>query len=133
MLNIRHEVVRQGTEYKTKVIIGEGMTLRDCEPLLFTDTWAKITTVNGVMEELEYVLKEGDVITSTEIGDTLHNCIISARQRLEVFLRDRIDRFPEVTTEEKEKWTANIVQSIKDMLEETDMFYDNMPETVVEK
>ncbi len=63
----------------------------------------------------------------------MFNCIISARERLDEFLKGRTSRFGVVTTKEREDWAANIVEQIKNTLEDSDVFYDNMPDTVKER
>ena len=58
--------------------------------------------------------------------------IINVKEALEEFIKDRKDRFPSVTEEQKEVWIKSVEDNIKAQLEDNDIFYDWMPEDVEE-
>lgn len=54
------------------------------------------------------------------------------RKKLERFLAQRKEKFPNLTEEQKTKWANNAARSILLTLGDNDIFYDNMPYGVVE-
>ena len=54
------------------------------------------------------------------------------KENLNTFLNERKDRFLNVTEEQKERWATEIFNNLNMMLEDNDIFYDNMPEEVEE-
>lgn len=54
-------------------------------------------------------------------------------EELNSFLKERQDRFPTFTVEQKAQWADDIEQQIIDTLEDIDIFYDNMPDDVEER
>ena len=57
---------------------------------------------------------------------------IDVKQALKDFIDDRKDRFPKVTENQKSKWVKAIETHLDDMLCDNDVFYDFMPDDVVE-
>lgn len=51
---------------------------------------------------------------------------------LNTFISDRKEQFPEVSPKQKEQWLELIYNQIKNTLGDNDIFYDNMPEDVIE-
>lgn len=60
---------------------------------------------------------------------------IDVEDKLNYFLEDRLEKFSKVTKKQKVKWVNDIEKNIIDiiLLDDNDIFYDNMPEDVVEK
>lgn len=50
--------------------------------------------------------------------------------KLVKFLVDRKDIFPNVTSKQHDEWRKNITKQIQAMLDDNDIFYDNMPDDV---
>jgi len=48
------------------------------------------------------------------------------------FLNSRTDRFRNVTEQQKKEWAENVKKQIFAMLNDTDIFYENKPDSVVE-
>lgn len=57
---------------------------------------------------------------------------INIKEALENFLRERKEKFPNVTKEQKIFWVKSIEEHIKDMLGDNDIFFDFLPEEVEE-
>ncbi len=57
---------------------------------------------------------------------------LNVEEKLNQFLEERKDKFPKVSKEQKEKWIKDIEKQIIMMLDDNDIFYDNMPNDVEE-
>jgi N-glycosylase/DNA lyase len=58
--------------------------------------------------------------------------IVNVRQGLNSFLRDRKERFLNVTVQQKEEWIKGIEEYISETMDDNDVYYDHMPESVEE-
>lgn len=59
--------------------------------------------------------------------------IIDITKNLNEFLEERKDKFPNVSIKQKQKWVKEIEDYLKNVLNDNDIFYDNMPDDVEEK
>jgi len=57
---------------------------------------------------------------------------INVDKALNEFLASRKNKFPDVTPAQKKRWVVAIQKQIESELKDNDIFYDNVPETVVE-
>ena len=63
---------------------------------------------------------------------TIEILIPLVQRRLNRFLNDRKDKFPQVNRAQKQKWVSSVIKQLTLTLADHDIFYDNMPEDVVE-
>ena len=58
---------------------------------------------------------------------------INVDKSLDEFLKDFGDRFSKITKEHKKEWIENIETQLRGMLEENDIFFNQVPKEVIEK
>ena len=52
---------------------------------------------------------------------------IDIHMKLEQFIEDRLDRFPEVSEEQRRRWEGRIRDEIQAKMDDHDVYYDCMP------
>jgi len=92
----------------------------------------KIIKIKGDEETIQRQL-DGFTLTDIEYEELEEDQVIEVRKALEKFIKDRPEKFPNVSEDQITKWVKSVTDYIQGLVwDESETFYDCKPEDVEE-